>query len=291
MKRTLITFLSLTFLSAATVLAQGRGQGNGPGGQNGPGPGTGTSPIDVTAPVTVQGQVVSFSASAGSGMPSLVLRDGAKDYTFVLGPYRYLSALGFAAQSGDSVKVTYFACSSCENGQAVSQVVNLTRNLTLNLRSADGVPLWKGRGGWGGGHGFRGQGSGNGPAAGNGPAGLGQGQTGAPRCGGSGPDMTRVATIEGTVKSFTGGPGMGQPELVLTTAAGEKEFHLSPYRALAAAGYQPAQGSKMKVTAAPVTIDGAEEWVVVSFEDVTSGFKLTLRDPQTGIPARGRCRA
>ncbi len=278
MKKNFLTLAAITVLAASTVLAQGRGNGNGnqPGGA-GPGSsqGTGTPQVDVSQTVTVEGKVLSFTASQGSGMPTLAVRDGSKDYTFVLGPYRYLTAQQFAAQAGDTVKVTFYVCTSCENGMAVAQVVNVTRNLTLKLRSADGVPLWRGP------NGYRGHGKGQGQGQGNGPNGS---------CQGAGPDMARVAVVEGTVKSFEGGPGQGQPELVLATAAGDKTYRLSPYRVLASSGFLPAEGARLKLTVVPVLVDGVEEWVVVTLEDASSGFKLDLRDPQTGIPVGGRGR-
>ncbi len=111
-------------------------------------------------------------------------------------------------------------------------------------------------------------------------------------CGGAGPDVSKAVTLEGVVKSFTGGPGAGRPTLVLSTAQGDREIVASPYRALSAAGFAPAAGMKLKVVAAPVTLDGAEHWVALSLSDLEKGTTVTLRDPSTGIPAggRGRCR-
>ena len=86
-------------------------------------------------------------------------------------------------------------------------------------------------------------------------------------CDGDGPDLTKVATYTGVVKSFTGGAGEGFPTLVLTTSAGEVSIVLSPYRALLQAGYTPVAGAQVEVKAAPVSVDGVEHWVALSVTD------------------------
>jgi hypothetical protein len=106
-------------------------------------------------------------------------------------------------------------------------------------------------------------------------------------CGGLLPDMTRAASYEGAVVSFTGGPGVGEPELTLATAAGNKVFVPSPYRVILDAGYTFTNGTKLSLTAAPVVHDGEEEWVVVTMKDLASGLQLTFRDA-TGSPLGGR---
>lgn len=301
MKKSLITVAALVALALsvpATAQQNGRGGGNGnnPGAGSGTGPSTGTSPVDVLHPVTYEGTVVSFTAAAGAGMPTLVVRDsGAKDTSFVLGPYRYLVAQHFAAVAGDKVKVIAYPCTSCSNGMAVGQVTNVTKNLTVNLRAADGTPLFsgKGRGGrhGGGGAGYcGGQGNGNGPQGnGNGPQGNENGGQGL--CGGTGPDMARAESLEGAVKSFSGGPGVGRPTLVFSTSKGDRTVVLSPYRALRVAGFTPAEGAKLTIRMAPVTIDGTDEWVAISVSDPATGFTLALRDATTGRPQGGRCRS
>lgn len=103
-------------------------------------------------------------------------------------------------------------------------------------------------------------------------------------CDGGGPDLTKVATYTGAVRSFTGGAGEGFPTLVLTTSAGDVSIVLSPYRALLQAGYTPAVGAEVEVKAAPVSVDGVEHWVALVLTDSASGLQVVLRDPETGLP-------
>ncbi len=265
--------------------AQQGGAGNGA--QNGSGP-----LVDVSRPVTVQGAVVAFLAGVGQGVPELVVRDASgTEWAFVLGPYWFLQSQTFVAQAGDEVTVNGYACGSCEHGVAVASVVNVTRSLTLTLRSADGTPAWIGQAGTGlrrhvanGAHGSCAM---HDRTAGLG-AGLGQGTEmggGHRMCQGPGPDLSRVATFEGAVTSFTGGPGQGLPTLALATAQGEASIVLSPYLVMLQAGYAPAAGARLSVTAAPVDVDGVEHWVAITLTDLGSGLTLQFRNPETGLPA------
>jgi hypothetical protein len=261
-----------------------------------PVPGSGAGPrVDTSKTVTVQGDVVSFQAGFGQGTPALVLREASgNETTFVLGPYRYLQSQGFTAQAGDRAEVFGYECPNCEQGVAVAQVKNLTRGLTLVLRNPDGTPVWIA---YGGQNVRRHLGSGT-PGAGNsapqGTAsvqGMGTGPgTGTASnvrrhlCDGTGPDVSRTETFTGTVVSFTGGPGEGTPTLVLATAQGELSILVSPYRALVYAGYTPAAGARVEVTAAPVELDGQEEWLALSITDLASGLEVVLRNAETGLP-------
>jgi hypothetical protein len=263
-------------LAGAMVLAMG----GAARAQRGPGGGTGPN-VNAATAVVVTGEVVSFTAGAGLGTPELVVRqaDGSET-AFVLGPYPYIQSQGFAAQAGDGVEVTALTCASCTSGYAVIQVTNTTRGVTLVLRSADGTPLWTGPRGsavrrhLSAGAPMQGRGTGMG-------AGMGVGQR---ACGGLGPDMTRAAVLSGVVKGFTGGPGQHMPTLAIATASGETQVLLSPYHALMHAGYTPAVGAQVEVTAAPVVLDGAEHWVAITLRDVATGLQVVLRDAQTGLP-------
>lgn len=269
----------------------------------GGGPGTGSLPrIDTSKAVTVQGEVVSFLAGYGQGLPELIVRESSgNESSFVLGPFRYLQAQGFTAQAGDRAEINGWACSTCEHAVAVAQVKNLTRNLTLVLRNADGTPVWIGAKGSGVRRhlGAGTTGAGNGTAQGaTGGQGVGKGPgTGTMRhggrhlCDGDGPDLSEVATYTGVVKSFTGGAGEGFPTLVLTTSAGEVSIVLSPYRALLQAGYTPTAGAQVEAKAAPVSVDGVEHLVALTITDLASGLVVVMRDPETGMPlAMGRGR-
>ncbi|HPS79428.1 MAG TPA: hypothetical protein PLS53_14810, partial [Thermoanaerobaculaceae bacterium] len=120
MKKIAIVLMTLA-LVGGTALAQ-RGPG-GPG--NGSHDGTGPK-AELGQAVTATGTVVSFTAAAGEGQPTLVVRDSAGDHSFVLGPYRVIVAQGFAAEASNQVEVQGFVCTTCPTGVVVFQVKNLT---------------------------------------------------------------------------------------------------------------------------------------------------------------------
>lgn len=272
MKRRILLPLAVILIVATAAVAQQYRNGGG------------TPPAGPQSVIT--GAVISFTASAGTGMPSLVVQTGGSNVTLVLGPYWFLQNAKFTATAGDQVEATVIACTGCPGGLAVVAIRNVTTGVSLTLRNADGVPLWQANGdrrGPGGRH--QGQpGNGNGPGNPNGPA------SGRGNCAGSGPDMTQVATFDGTVVSFTGGAGAGRPTLVFSTGGTEKTFIVAPYRALMNAGLELNQGQALTLTAAP-NVNG--EWVVITLVDKATGAALTLRDGQTGLPqnggGRGRC--
>ncbi len=280
---------------AGWAWAQQAGSGGaGNGARDGSGP-----LVDLSRPVTVQGVVMAFQAGVGQGMPELVVRDAAgNDRVFVLGPYWFLQSQGFAAQSGDQVTVNGYACASCEHQVAVASVVNATRALTLTLRNSDGTPAWTGPrsaglrkhlGGGASGVGATAAGTGTGICQGGGTGhGAGNGTCLGHRfCQVDAPDLSRVATFSGTVSSFTGGPGQGVPTVVLAAGQGEVAVVLSPYVVMLQAGYAPAAGAQVAVTAAPVTLDGTEHWVAITLNDLASGLSLQFRNSETGLPAVG----
>ncbi len=242
---------------------------------------TGTGTLPAGPQSVLVGTVVSFTAGAGQGTPTLAVRTASADVALLLGPFWFLQNAQFTAAAGDNVEATVIACADCPNGYAVVAIKNLTNGSSVTLRNADGLPLWlngqqPGGRGPGMGRGM-GPGNGSGPGHGNGPAnGL---------CDGSGPDMTQQATISGSVKSFAGGAGAGRPTLVLETTAGDRTFIVAPYRAIRDAGLQFAPGAKFTITAAP-TVNG--EWVVIRLTDDATGAELVLRNAETGFPIGGR---
>lgn len=165
MKRNLATLAALLAFASLPLLAQqGPGYGRGPGS----GPMNGRVPqVDVTKPSTLIGDVVSFKGGPGIGMPTLTVKVGGKEESYVLGPYRYLTAQKFAPAAGDNVRLLLYACAEYAQGAVVAEVENLTQKTTLTLRNADGTPAFAGRMA---GHGTGcGGGNGAGPMNGNGP--------------------------------------------------------------------------------------------------------------------------
>lgn len=254
MKRAIIFIIIATLALAAGVTAQQRGQG--PGGP-GNGPQTGVPPAGPQS--TISGTVVSFVAGAGLGTPTLVVTTGGKEVSLVLGPYRLLQQSNFSAKAGDLVEAIVVACTECEHDFMVVSVRNITNGTSVVVdRSRAGMQRSAGRRG------------GNGPGNGN------------QNC--IGPDMTKQETFTGTIKSFTGGPGVGRPTLVVTTSAGDRTVFAAPYRAFVEAEYAFTLGAQVTIVAAPAP-EG--EWVVISLKDEATGVTFVLRDAQTGLPAAG----
>lgn len=245
----------------------------------------------------ISGVVVSFTASAGHGMPTLVVRQASADVTLVLGPFWFLQEGKFAATAGDVVDVNVLGCSACASGYAVVSVKNLTNGTAITLRNADGLVLWSSAARSGFGNGAGSPGNGNGPGSGPAP-GFGPGSGYGPGAGsGRGPgfgsgqhlcgetpalDMTKVATVTGTIKSFTGGIGTGRPTLTLTTANGDSTFLVSPFRIAYDAGFEFVTGAALTVTAAP---NANGDLLVITITDHATGAVLVLRD-ENGLPIR-----
>ncbi len=277
MNKLRITGLVLLAITVAGSSLAGTGQRGNRGG---------SGPLIATAQtVTVEGTVVQFVAGLGQGMPELQVEDaGGALYTFVLGPYWYLTDQGFTAQPGDAVVVTAYPCTLCDTGFAVVSVVNVTAGVTLTLRDANGLPIWP-------------------QLQPSEPGGGGQGQpsgkTGTARpvirsSGGSGtgdrlvPDLTRTTTFTGTVASYSVVAGTGAGTLVLATDSGDMSFLLSSVWVLINAGFNPQVGATLSVVAAPVIIDGQEIWVALTITDEATGLTFVLRDPATGLPVGGQ---
>ncbi len=136
-------------------------------------------------------------------------------------------------------------------------------------------------------------------SGGNGNQGQSSGKTGSVRpvirsSGGSGtgdhlvPDLDRMTTFAGTVVSTSIVAGAGAGTLVLATSAGDVSFLLSPVSVLIRAGFDPAVGDALVITAAPVTIDSQEVWLAITMTDDASALVIVLRDPATGLPVGGQ---
>lgn len=118
--------------------------------------------------------------------------------------------------------------------------------------------------------------------------GMGKGRSaGASKCDGAGLDMAKKVSVEGTVVSFTGGPGKGEPALTVSTPSGKKVFTPSPYYVVSAAGYEFKEGAKLAIVAAPCSKEGKDELGIVSIKDVATGKELVFRNAE-GLPTGGR---
>jgi len=314
MKRSaLLIFAMALLVTALPTMAQQAGNGTGPA-------------ADPSAAFDVYGTVISFTASAGSGMPMLEVDDATLGAIEIgLGPLWFLQEAGFSAMPGDEVEGLVFTCTVCSADYVALWVDNMTTGASVVLRGEDGKPLWIQRGGTGGGQGFclqsasdamrsgqgsqggnggpsgngagDGSGTGNGPRGGEGPQ-AGEGPQGGQgpnagdfpggQCEWTGPDMTAATTVTGTVVSVDVGFGNHRPTVVLDIGGEEVEILLMPYSPLAAAGFLIQPGTELQVTYAPWLIFGAEEVLVaISVTDPATGLTVQLRDPETGYPVTG----
>ncbi len=295
----------LIVMMAVAVAASGLA-GQQRGARDGSGP-----LIDTSQLLVFEGTVVQLVAGLGQGMPELdIVTAAGQTLSFVLGPHWYLQANGFAADPGDAVEISAYACALCESAYAVVEVVNASKALTLVLRSEDGTPLWPASGsravrrqlgradsGSGGGNGGSGSGPGNGTGSGSG--GSGQGGSGG---NGNGPgqpggcdaceppDLGHVQTFSGTVSAVDVTAGEGTPTVTLATSSGEITFLISPISILTRAAFTFVIGQNVEITAAPIAHEGAETWLALVIKDTATGLTVVLRDPATGLPPIGRGR-
>lgn len=234
--------------------------------------GTTVQCTDPSAAFPVTGTVTAVVAGFGSGMPVIVVDDATLGSIAVgLAPIWFLDQIGFSVSVGDEVNLLAYPCATCSVGAVAAWVDNITTGVSATLRDEDGVPLWRDIGGSGGGSG--------------GP--WGEPQRFGAHCTANGADMTSAATVQGTVASFTGGPGKGTPVLVLDVDGNLLELVVSPYWAVAAAGLDLSVGTALEVTYAPVGCDGSSILVAISITHVDTGVTVQLRDPETGYPLLG----
>lgn len=90
--------------------------------------------------VEVRGTVEKVDFVPGLGTPVLVLKAGEETVRVQLGSMRYLMEKDFNPRAGSAVVVKGFRV----NHEILARTVELpAEKKTLELRSADGVPLWR----------------------------------------------------------------------------------------------------------------------------------------------------
>jgi hypothetical protein len=300
---TILLAVAVASIAVAPIAVAGNGSGTG---------------ADPTETFLFSGPVISFTASSGSGMPMLTVDDAvAGPVDIALGPVWFLQTAGFVAVPGDEVEAEAFGCVTCAAPYVAAWVDNLTTGVSVDLRDVDARPVWIQRQSARGGSGRPGQGSGaGGQTGGSGTGGSGTGgQTGGSGTGGSGTggqtggsgggtgepggagtgsgsgpangsglDMSQVETVGGSVVSFNGQAGSGEPVVVLDVGGELIEITLSPYQPIAAAGLVIEPGITLTVTFAPTLCDDETHLVAISIVDDATGVLVQLRDPETGFP-------
>lgn len=90
--------------------------------------------------VEIRGVVEKIDFAPGLGTPVLVLKAGEETVRVQLGSMRYLMERDFNPRAGSAVVVKGFRV----NQEILARTVELpTEKKTLELRSADGAPLWR----------------------------------------------------------------------------------------------------------------------------------------------------
>lgn len=243
----------------------GNGNGNGGDGGNGNGDQNGNGPIhnilDGT-PFTFSGTVINCGVSENG----LVVSTSEGELTvFGLGPIRYWESLGVPKPvvgdtvSGNGYTVDY-------DGVLRNVLTDITVNsITVQLRDAEGLPLWKNMG-----HGWYWGGPGNG---------------GCENC------YTQILagtpfTYNGEViNDCTGTTGFRGDGLVISTTDGNIEVRgLGPvYYWQSLDVSRPVEGDVVTVTGYTVDYNGLPVNVLMAIT-LNDGTIVQLRDPETGAP-------
>ncbi|MBI4890782.1 MAG: hypothetical protein HY821_09175 [Acidobacteria bacterium] len=198
MNRKMFHLLVAAALTAALSLAQGP---KGPG-ANPDAPRTGSGPALGTI-VAVSGAITAIQSTAGVQYPTIVV-DGKQ---IRIAPVWFMLENDFELAVGDKVDVKAAACTCADGSLYALEIVK--GSAVLQLRDAQGLPLWITRG--------HGQSGGN-PSA--------------PRTGTGCVDSATIKTITGTVESVTMGVGIQQPALVVKTSEGVVAVKIGPERVL-----------------------------------------------------------
>jgi len=143
--------LSLTLRDEAGYPVWTGGRGTGGRGQGGGGSSVGNvvagwAAIDMEQAATVTGTVVSITAEAGVGYPTLVLASGDGELTLLVSPYRLVASSGLLIEPGMELTVS-FAPAETTDG-TVYLAISITDPVTgivIQLRDPEtGFPLTQG---------------------------------------------------------------------------------------------------------------------------------------------------
>lgn len=120
---------------------------------------------------TVEGHVLDIGSIAGEGgieviQVSIAPKDNpANPIKILLAPAEVMESIGFAVQTGDTLKIKYFV--SEEGSCKAHKVLNSSRGLMVRLRTLRQIPLWTNQGLWQGGPGRMHHGPGSGRGGGS----------------------------------------------------------------------------------------------------------------------------
>jgi hypothetical protein len=274
---TTVVSLALTLSGIAATDAIATGNGNGNGGGNGAGDGTGPiyfNPATVqTLTGTLTKQYSDWTAN-GSGYycgtgQHFEFTSGGTAYSLILGPAWFLSDNGISLSVGDNVTVTGSVVDAYLTGYADLFIIAIEIQ-GVQLRDADGYPLWRG------GNGANGRGIGRGP--------RGQNYY----------DPSSVGTYSGTLSeslnfwmAYGNGNYTGSGMHYIFTANGEAFYlMLGPWRYLEDNGIELEKGLKLSVTGSVVSpyFDGYADHDYLIAKSITVGDKtVQLRDDE-GYP-------
>lgn len=243
----------INVMGLVLVLAAGFGnllaQGRGPGR-----PAEGPAPAP-KALFQLDGEVQQVDVAIGQRNLSIMVGGD----TVVLAPQFDLERHDFTVEPGDWVRAEVFESPGRGGFLLATKVLNVTRNQTAELRDGSGQPLWRTAR-----RGARGR--------------LGRGP-----CGGVVRDVDAAETFTDIVSEAGTESGPRYPRVTLSSG---RTLAMGPYRVWTDQGFEVSVGDEVEVTAYPCST-GADRWVVMAVDNLTTGKKLQLRD-EAGFPAPTR---
>lgn len=214
--------------------------------------------LDTEQPIELAGEVVSFIAGPGLQQPTIILDVEGTWVTVRLGPNWYLRDQEFTAAEGDQVEATAYTCDACTADYVAASVYNVSTGALIELRDADGVPLW--------------------PDLKHAVSVLLDLST---------VDPSTAIEVTGVVADFIASAGEGTPILVLEVDGELLSIVVSPYRVWRDAGFLPEVGQTLLVRYVEVHKDEEVVLLALSATDPDTGMTVVLRDPDTGKPLGG----
>ncbi|MEW6127263.1 MAG: hypothetical protein AB1757_09505 [Acidobacteriota bacterium] len=212
-----------------------------------------TPAVNPALVVSFEGIVASTDMGIGQEFPqfTLALPDG-RQVTVITGPYYFLLDSGFDIRVGDRMQVEAYYSLWYQDAYIAITLNNLTTGEILNLRDANGSPLWTNRGGPGYG-------------------GMGD-------CHGCSNGDATIFTFEGIVVSVNMGMGLEYPSFVMVLSDSSKiTIMVGPYRYLVENNFTITVGDRMRVEAFR-SLWPDNVYAAVELNDLTTGVTLTLRE-------------
>lgn len=111
---------------------------------------------DLNTVTTIKGKVISVETDEDKGPVTIIVRQGAGRIHVIAGPQWFWSDRGIAVRPNDEIEATGARAQGRDGNMYMisKEITNLSTGRSVNLRSDNGSPSWRG----GGGHGSHGMG-------------------------------------------------------------------------------------------------------------------------------------